>query len=575
MQRFLYLLTFLFFTLALQAQLVITEISYNPPESGNDSLEYIEIFNAGEQAIHLLKYKFTRGVDFTFPDINLAAYSYLVVCIKASAFQNVYGKTALQWTSGALNNNGERITIADSLNVEKADVTYSNQAPWPTAADGTNGEGRSVEICGPSADPNNGANWKVSENNLNIVINNKTLYGTPGAANSVAPCTPVADVVVEVSSFQFAPKDVTIDVGQTVRWENKGGTHNVNGSLAVFPNNPEGFFSGSPSADNWVFDYTFTKPGFYEYQCDLHVSTGMRGTVTVKEEVVTDPYPLRTIASLKSVDVNGVADSLNVKCRIEGIVYGINIRPGGIQFTVMDEQGRGIGVFNNANTLGYTVRESDRIVVRGTVAQFRGLTQMNADEISYLSTGHPLVAPKTVTQFVEEDESGLLVVRNVSFSDKSQWGGGTAAGFNVDMTNGQTVFSIRIDGDTDMFSMPVPDGNVFNVIGLLSQFSNNATPPYEGGYQLLPRYIADFAKVTSTQNQQILHFRLYPNPAMDYIIIEEGVQAELIQVYNESGHLMFSAENKQRLDVQFLPKGFYTINVKAEGKLHAATFIKL
>lgn len=574
MKLFLHLLIFTFFVVTGNAQLRLTEISYNPPESGNDSLEYLEFYNAGDQPLHLLNYKFTHGVVYTFPDVTLAPEQYYVLSINAAAFQNVYGLSSTQWTSGALSNGGERIGVADSLNNQVIDITYSNMAPWPTQAEGTNGDGRSIEICGVNADGSMGANWKVSENNLMTMINGKTLYGTPGAQNSVGPCTAVPDFIVEVSSNQFTPKDITIDVGQTIRWENKGGTHNVNGNLATFPSNPEGFSSGSPSSANWTFDFTFEIPGVYNYQCDPHASLGMTGTVTVLEEVVVDPYPLRTIVSLKSVNADGVADSLNLKCSVRGVVYGVNMRPSGLQFTVMDDQGRGIGVFNNSNSLGYTVNQGDLIEVKGTVAQFRGLTQLTADEIQLLSSGQPLVSPKQVNAFVEEDESGLLILRSVSFVDRNQWGNGTAAGFNVDMTNGSNTFSVRIDGDVDLFTMPAPQGNLFNVTGLLSQFSPNANPPYIGGYQLQPRYMDDFVPSSSTNESVVFDLRIFPNPANDFILIQDEGIVESVEVYDFTGKLVNATENTTRISLHSLNPGFYTVMAKIDGLYKSGKLIK-
>lgn len=574
MKKFLFLLGFLTGIYSLNAQIVVSELSYNPPETGNDSLEYIELYNAGNTAVHLLKYKFTKGVDFTFPDVTLGPDQYLLVTINQSAFMNVYGLSSLQWTAGALNNGGEPIALADSSNNVIFDFAYSNMAPWPTSADGTNGEGRSIELCGPGADMNNGNNWKVSENDLMIMLNGRAVYGTPGAANSVAPCVAQPDFIVEVSSNMFTPKDITIDVGQTIRWENRGGGHNVNGSLATFPDNPEGFFSGAPSTDAWTFDFTFTQPGLYNYRCDPHFSLGMTGTVTVVEDVVVDPYPLRTILSLKSVDASGVADSLNLSCRVEGVVYGINYRPGGLQFTVMDPQGNGFGVFNNSNTLGYTVTEGDRIEVKGVVAQFRGLSQLNAEAISLLASNQAMVSPKEVTQFVESDESGLLLLKNVSFVDKGQWGNGTATGFNVDMTNGTTTFSVRIDSDVDLFSMPVPNGNNFNIIGLLSQFTTSTQPPFEGGYQLLPRYMSDFSPFSSVFNPDNLSWKVHPNPAFDYLIIDQNEKIENIRIMSAQGSVLFKGKVSDKLEIGHLSSGTYTIMIESEGKLYASRFIK-
>ena len=574
MKKFLFFLFFLTSLFSVEAQIVISELSYNPPESGTDSLEYIEIYNAGNQPVHLYKYKFSRGIDFTFPDVTLGPDQYLLLTVNQAAFMNVYGLQSIQWNSGALSNGGERVTLTDSLNVELVDFTYANTAPWPTSGDGTNGEGRSIELCGPGADPNQGEHWKVSENDLMIMLNGRNIFGTPGADNSIAPCEAQADFIVEVSSNIFTPRDITINVGQTIRWENKGGMHNVNGTIATFPANPEGFTSGSPSSAAWTYDFTFNTPGFYNYQCDPHASLGMTGTVTVIEEVVVDPYPLRTILSLKSVDSNGVADSLNLSCRVEGVVYGVNLRPGGLQFTVMDAQGNGFGVFNNSNTLGYTVAEGDKVEVKGVVAQFRGLSQLNADAITLLASNQTLVNPKAVNDFVEADESGLLLLKNVTFVDKSQWGNGTASGFNVDITNGQNTFSVRIDSDVDLFSMPVPDGDVFNVIGLLSQFTTSTSPPFAGGYQLLPRYVSDFAKVSSVFNPEILTWKVFPNPAQDFILLDNQAAVEQIKIYAAQGRLVFEGSNGSQIFTGAWPSGAYTVLVTSGGKLHSGKFIK-
>ena len=52
---------------AAHSQIVITEIMYNPPESGVDSLEYIELYNASAATVDISGWNFTQGVEHVFP----------------------------------------------------------------------------------------------------------------------------------------------------------------------------------------------------------------------------------------------------------------------------------------------------------------------------------------------------------------------------------------------------------------------------------------------------------------------------------------------------------------------------
>lgn len=89
------------------------------------------------------------------------------------------------------------------------------------------------------------------------------------------------DHTINLSGVAFSPNNLTVQAGETVEWVNLGGIHNVNGSLAKFPGNPEGFLSGNPASAPWTFQHTFTLPGTYDYVCDIHEGSGMTGTITV------------------------------------------------------------------------------------------------------------------------------------------------------------------------------------------------------------------------------------------------------------------------------------------------------
>ena len=97
-----------------------------------------------------------------------------------------------------------------------------------------------------------------------------------------------ADYTVFAGNYYYDPKNLTINVGQTVRWINDGGHHDVNGEINSLNNepfdNPEVFNSDAISEVGAViFSYTFQAPGVYHYDCSVggHASNGMIGTVTV------------------------------------------------------------------------------------------------------------------------------------------------------------------------------------------------------------------------------------------------------------------------------------------------------
>ena len=567
MKNLLTLITFIcIFASMSYAQIVVTEISYNPPEGGTDSLEYIEIYNSGVSAVNMNNYKFTKGVSFTFPDTSLGAGKYLLIVKNTTAFKTVYNKTALGWstdpvsTSNTLSNSGEIIEISDAANVVVTSLTYAKVAPWPTGNEGTDGNGKSIEICSPLANPNNGANWKASAADLGFQLNGKQVFGTPGSANSVPECAQEPDFTVEVSSNVFTPKDITIDVGKTVRWVNKGGTHNVNGTLATFPSNPAGFGNGAASSTSWTYDFRFTKVGLYDYQCDPHASLGMKGTVTVRDTAAAVSYPVRTISSLTTTNADGAVDSFNVNCTVKGIVYGVNLRPAGLQFTIIDANNNGIGAYSASENFGYTVKEGDEVEIKGAVAQFNGFAQIALADVKKTSSGNSLVTPKVITSFAEPDESSLVTIKNMTFVDPSKWPGTSTSGFTVVMSNGTTNFDVRIDNDIDAFALPIPSGTTFNVTGLLGQFDSSS--PFTSGYQLLPRYITDFVSVSGVYESELdPNVSVYPNPVTQLVTIVTSTTPDYISLYDAKGNLISSQKNSLTIDMSEFSAGLYFIRL--------------
>lgn len=168
------------------AQLVITEINYNGPESGLDTSEFIEFTNAGSIAISLNNYTFVQGVSHTFGVTDtIAAGQYFVLAYDSSAFRNTYGIDAdAVWNSGGLSNGGEDITLVDNFGRTIDSVDFENSAPWPvnTGMVGPVGNGSSIELqTALTSDNNLGSNWVASALAVSgSIVNGFQVYGSPG-----------------------------------------------------------------------------------------------------------------------------------------------------------------------------------------------------------------------------------------------------------------------------------------------------------------------------------------------------------------------------------------------------------
>jgi len=95
---------------------------------------------------------------------------------------------------------------------------------------------------------------------------------------------------VSVTSYVFTQSQLTITAGDKVIWKNNGGSHNVNGTQSTFPNNPASF--GNNVGAGWTYEFVFTAPGTYDYQCDPHAAMGMVGKIIVNPKTVTSSQTL-------------------------------------------------------------------------------------------------------------------------------------------------------------------------------------------------------------------------------------------------------------------------------------------
>jgi len=162
--------TFALRVVAVTRGVVINEIHYN---GTNNTIreEFIELHNASAVPVDLSLWKIRGGGDYNFaPGASISAGAFVVVAQHPATMLARYGVTALGPWDGALNSDGERITLRDPNDAIVDEVDFRSEFPWPIAA---NGEGASMQLVNPSLDNDLGSSWR-SGTPL-----------TPDAANSV------------------------------------------------------------------------------------------------------------------------------------------------------------------------------------------------------------------------------------------------------------------------------------------------------------------------------------------------------------------------------------------------------
>jgi hypothetical protein len=161
-----------------QLHLTVAEIHYNP--AGDPLAEFVELVNASASVtLDLTGVSFSAGVDFDFTGAaitTLAPGERVLVVRDLAAFTAAYGSSAAARAAGvfanltALSNGGERLKLDDATGSTVFDLTYSDLAPWPAAADGGGPSLVRIDLQAAADDP---ANWTAGR-----------VGGTPGSAES-------------------------------------------------------------------------------------------------------------------------------------------------------------------------------------------------------------------------------------------------------------------------------------------------------------------------------------------------------------------------------------------------------
>ncbi len=216
---------------------------------------------------------------------------------------------------------------------------------------------------------------------------------------------------------------------------------------------------------------------------------------------LTPGKPTTPIAQVK-VDADGdfVPDYLGETFEVQGIVTSVNYSSSGTQYFIQDTSAA-INLYSGSTRWDLNI--GDEVLVKGSLMQYRGLTEIEPEGIWVQSTGNVVEPMKIKIADMGEDYECMLVrVDSIWMVDPSQWPDEGSNG-SVYVTDGTDTTYIYVDRDTDLDGWNPPQ-SLMNVVAILGQYTRN-TPPNDG-YSLRGRLRSDFEDLVVNLSANALDF---------------------------------------------------------------------
>lgn len=563
-----------------------SELFFSEYVEGSGNNKALEIYNPGSVAVNLNGYKvvqYNNGSSTVSYTLNLngsIAPNDVYVLVRNTADSLIKLTADTLSSSNVLNFNGN--DVLELLNGTTAldrigNIGDTANIPFDTL----NGKDRS--FVRKPAIQNGNLNWASGQFEWLALPKDTFRLGS----HTMDPCGAIADTMVRFSpntgstsesagtyNVALALNAASTSTTFTVDVELVGGT----GSAADINNYTTQTVTFTPGSSSQNLTLTITDDALAEAaetlifklkspSAPLMLGADSIFTLTIGASDV--PVNTVTLAQITPINANGQPDSLGVKVQVSGTVYGINYRATGLEFFIHDATD-GVAVFSSQSGFGYTVTEGDSVVVIGEVSFFNGLTEIGLlDTVYKVGTGS-VPAPTVVQDLDETTEAEIVRLNNVHLVTPSQWSNAGASGFNVDVTDGQNTWSVKIDEQSALFTAPAPTGN-FHIIGIGTQFDNSS--PYTAGYQLLPRYASDLILINGINETETSFVQVYPNPSNGNFAVRltENVSNAEVKLFNLNGELVqFEKANGNIINVSNtnLAAGLYLLEVKANNKVY-------
>jgi DNA/RNA endonuclease YhcR with UshA esterase domain len=195
---------------------------------------------------------------------------------------------------------------------------------------------------------------------------------------------------------------------------------------------------------------------------------------------------------------DGIPDHLGEILTIEGTATceGTLFSETGLSFYVQDGTA-GINVYAYDSASPGPIQAGERWRITGEIKQYNGLVEISPaspSDFTYLDfPGVPDPLQLGLNQGVTEGVEGLLLA--LGSSAQGQWvtvansPESAGGGYNFTVWNGQNAVAVRVNSTTGISVSGISAGTRLFMKGIGGQYDSE--PPYDSGYQLLPRYQSD------------------------------------------------------------------------------------
>ncbi|MEZ4885161.1 MAG: lamin tail domain-containing protein [Chitinophagales bacterium] len=515
------LLFFSYFSANAQSEsdIVITEIMYNPPESGTDSLEFIELYNKSAAPIDMSGYSFSQGVTFTFPENTvIAAGGYLVSAVNASAFEAFFGFPVLQWEGGALSNSGEDIVLVDVSGAVVDSVFYDDEGEWTIEPDGN---GPSLVLCNPDADNSLATSWSFATIEAGMNSEGQTVFAHPNGA-----CSEI-DAIPPFPSTVNATTTTTLEIKYSEAVESVSATNLAN--------------------------YT----GLSIAAAELDASN-MLVNIQLSTPLILGVFETLTIANVKDLAGNAMSEAMSFDVVFNNTVAELVITeimyndPGGedsLEFVELQYLGTStaqLGGYAFSDGISFTfptmtIEPNEYIVVSKIpefMEEFFGISSMRSFG-GLQNGGEPIEIKNTVGDVIDV----------VEYDDAAPWpteADGDGYSLNLCNTSLDNSDGVNWSIATELDSAGVYQGVVIY-----------ATPGADGCKTDVGIETLDGTRID-----------LFPNPASSYLSIQiEGTNDWQLSVFNILGQELLTLEtvqNSHQMDVSKLETGIYFVHFQSK-----------